>query len=159
MNHFMPEGLWGLVAAAAAAAGLAGGAAAQLPTRPGPDYSDIGTDPSGNLTISIPVATPPGIADTTPRFELGYSSGAGNGLLGVGWRVNGLSQIQRCAAIPATDGRRGSVNFDANDRFCLDGARLIAVSGAYGAAGSVYRTEIESWRQITASSDQCGSGP
>lgn len=43
----------------------------------------------------------------------------------------------------------GSVNFDANDRYCMDGQRLVLVSGSYGAAGSEYRLERENFSQIT----------
>jgi len=61
----------------------------------------------------------------------------------------------------AQDGKHGSVNFDANDRFCLDGQRLILVagSGAYGAANSQYRTEIPTFTKIVANGSAGLSGP
>jgi hypothetical protein len=51
----------------------------------------------------------------------------------------------------AIDNFRGGVNFDMNDRYCMDGQRLILVSGTYGVAGSEYRTELDSFSKIVAS--------
>ncbi|RJQ47777.1 MAG: hypothetical protein C4528_04055, partial [Gammaproteobacteria bacterium] len=56
------------------------------------------------------------------------------------------------------DGFRGGINYDANDKYCLDGQRLIAVSGAYGANGTEYRTERESFTKIISYGTQ-GTGP
>lgn len=50
------------------------------------------------------------------------------------------------------------MDFDANDRFCLDGQRLMVVSGSYGADGAEYRTEQESFSRII-SYGTVGSGP
>jgi hypothetical protein len=105
---------------------------------------------TGAATYRIPVQVPPGIAGIQPKLELAYSSQSGNGLLGLGWNLSGISSITRCAKTMASDGVRGTVNFDANDRYCLDGQKLILVSGTYGAAGSQYRTEVETFSRITA---------
>jgi YD repeat-containing protein len=45
------------------------------------------------------------------------------------------------------------VNYDANDRFCLDGERLIRIDQTlnYGAPGQKYRTEHESFTKIESS--------
>jgi hypothetical protein len=43
----------------------------------------------------------------------------------------------------------GGVNYDDNDRYCLDGQRLIAISGQNGKSGSEYRTEIETFSEPT----------
>jgi hypothetical protein len=106
---------------------------------------------------------PPGIAGVEPKLALVYSSRAGNGPFGVGWNLTGLSAITRCARTVAQDGigMRGSVNFDANDRFCLNGSRLmlLAGTGAYGAAGSEYRTEIPTFTKIIANGSAGLSGP
>lgn len=114
--------------------------------------------PSGAATYRIPIQVPPGVAGMQPKLEVVYSSQSGNGFLGLGWGLSGLSTVTRCPRTQAQDGVRGGVNFDANDRFCLDGQRLILVSGTYGAAGSEYRTEIESFAKITAVGT-AGSGP
>ncbi|WP_316233742.1 FG-GAP-like repeat-containing protein [Bradyrhizobium sp. SZCCHNPS2010] len=113
---------------------------------------------AGAATYSVPVSVPPGSAGMAPSVSLNYSSQGGNGLLGVGWSLGGLSAIGRCPRTVAQDGVRGGVNYDANDRFCLDGRRLVAVSGAYGADGTEYRTEIESYSKII-SHGAAGNGP
>jgi hypothetical protein len=69
-------------------------------------------------------------------------------LLGVGFGLGGLSAIHRCSKTIAIDGVKGGVNYDDNDRYCLDGQRLIAISGQNGKSGSEYRTEIETFRRI-----------
>jgi hypothetical protein len=62
-----------------------------------------------------------------------------------------LSIITRCPQTFAQDGQRIPVTFTATDRFCLDGQRLMAVKGTtYGAPGSIYRTERESFSNIVA---------
>ncbi|MBW1945751.1 MAG: VCBS repeat-containing protein, partial [Deltaproteobacteria bacterium] len=50
------------------------------------------------------------------------------------------------------------VDFDANDRFCLDGQRLIAVGGAYGANATEYRTEINSFSKVISYTEPGTSG-
>ena len=114
--------------------------------------------PSGAATYSIPIQVPPGIAGMQPELSLNYNSQAGNGLLGVGWSLGGLSAITRCPTTLEQDGFIDGVDFDSNDKFCLDGQRLIAVSGAYGADGTEYRTEIDSFSKIVSYGSQA-NGP
>ncbi|HEY3637122.1 MAG TPA: hypothetical protein VGK90_03140, partial [Rhizomicrobium sp.] len=80
--------------------------------------------------------------------------------MGIGWSISGLSAITRCPQTISQDGYHGSVNFDNNDRFCLNGQRLILIGGTYGAAGSQYQTEIDSYKKIVACQTVSGgSGP
>ncbi|MGV3661042.1 MAG: FG-GAP-like repeat-containing protein [Prosthecobacter sp.] len=53
---------------------------------------------------------------------------------------------------------KGSINFDANDRFALDGQRLIAISGADGGDGTEYRLEFDPTSRIRSYGVE-GSGP
>jgi hypothetical protein len=110
---------------------------------------------TGEATISIPIQVPRGIAGMEPQLSLNYSSGAGNGLLGVGWYLAGPSSIARCGKTPRHDaGVRGTVTFSTADRFCLDGQRLLSdvatTDTTYGAANTVYWAERESFSRITA---------
>jgi hypothetical protein len=114
--------------------------------------------PSGAFTYSIPIAVPPGIAGIEPKLSLAYNSQGGNGLLGMGWSLSGLSVIHRCPKTVVQDGVHGSVNYNANDRYCLDGQRLVAINGSYGADATEYRTESESYSRIVSYGSQ-GSGP
>ena len=114
---------------------------------------------TGAASYSVPVNVSPGTAGMAPSLSLNYSSQSGNGLLGVGWSLGGLSAIGRCPRTIAQDGVRGGVNYDANDRFCLDGQRLVPISGNYyGADGAEYRTEIDSYSKIISHGGD-GNGP
>ena len=114
--------------------------------------------PTGAATYSIPIALPPGTAGVDPSLSLDYNSNVGNGLLGIGWSLSGLPSITRCSRTMAQDGAVSGVNYDANDRFCMDGQRLVAISGAYGADGTQYRTEVDTFSKIISHSS-AGSGP
>jgi hypothetical protein len=121
-----------------------------------PGKFDVGS--SGAATYSIPIAVPPGTAGIAPALALGFSSQGSNGIAGMGWSLSGLPSINRCPRTIAQDGVRGGVNFDANDRFCMDSQRLMVISGAYGADGAEYRTEIESFTRVI-SHGAAGTGP
>ena len=118
---------------------------------PGSITGNFSVSESGAASYSVPIAVPPGTAGMEPRLSLNYSSQGGNGIAGVGWSLGGLSAITRCPQTIVHDGAMRGVELDANDRFCLDGQRLILVSGAtYGAVGAEYRTEIESFSKIVS---------
>lgn len=112
----------------------------------------------GAATYTLPIAVPPGTGGMEPKLAFAYNSSTGNGLLGVGWSLSGLSAVTRCPRTKAQDDVRGGIKFDANDRFCLDGQRLIAISGTYGADGTEYRTERESYAKVV-SYGTAGNGP
>jgi RHS repeat-associated protein len=106
---------------------------------------------TGGATYSIPIAVPPGINGVVPQVGLVYNSQGGNGLAGYGWNISGVSAITRIPRTKFHDGVVGGVNLDTNDRFALDGQRLILKTGTiYGAAGSQYETESFSNLKITA---------
>lgn len=113
---------------------------------------------SGAGAYSIPLSIPPGTAGMQPSLSVEYSSSAPSGLLGPGWSLSGLSFVARCAATVPVDGYVGGVEFGSEDRFCLDGQRLIAVTGAYGADGTEYRTQSDSFARVI-SHGQAGNGP
>jgi RHS repeat-associated protein len=113
---------------------------------------------AGAFTYSVPIIVPPGTAGMGPALALDYSSQNGDGPEGIGWALTGMPAITRCPRTVAQDGIHGGVNFDANDRFCMEGQRLVLVAGAYGADGSEYRTEIDSYSRILAHG-VAGNGP
>ncbi|MBW9335373.1 hypothetical protein FEE59_17830 [Herbaspirillum sp. RU 5E] len=112
----------------------------------------------GAAAYSLQIDVSPGSGGMQPKLSLNYNSQSGNGLLGLGWGLGGIGNITRCARTIAQDGIRGGVNYDQNDRFCLDGERLIAVNGRDGADGTEYRTERESFARIV-SYGTAGNGP
>ncbi len=101
----------------------------------------------GNASYSIPIQIPSGRGGMQPDVSLNYTGG-GNGVLGMGWSLGGLSSIHRCPASFDVDGFVGSINFDVNDRFCLDGQRLIPVIGTNGSVGTSYRVENDGYSDI-----------
>lgn len=117
---------------------------------PGSTQTSYGVSSNGSFQFQIPIVIPQGRNGVQPNLSLSFSSSGGNGMAGVGWGVSGLGAITRCGKTIATNGVRGGVQHDSNDRFCLNGQQLILVSGSYGAAGSEYRTEIDQFAKIKA---------
>ncbi|WP_445357512.1 FG-GAP-like repeat-containing protein [Microbulbifer sp. ANSA002] len=106
---------------------------------------------SGAATYSVPIAKAAGTAGVAPEVTLNYSSSGGNGLLGRGWAIGGMSGVSRCRQTLAIDGQVTPLNWSASDRFCLDGQRLIKTSGSqYGAVGATYKTEMDSYVMVTS---------
>lgn len=106
---------------------------------------------AGAATYSIPITVPDGIAGVRPSLALTYSSAAGRGLVGPGWSLDGVSAISRCRQVMAIDGAPKPLSLSSQDRFCLNGKRLILVRGStYGAVGAEYRFEIDDFSIITS---------
>ena len=140
-------------------AGEASGAsAAPARTVAGRLPGTLSVDPTGAASYRIPLAVPPGTAGVEPSLSLSYGSSAGAGVAGLGWSLDGLSSIDRCRRTKAQDNIRGTVKYASTDRFCLDGQRLVAVRGAYGASGTEYRTEIDTFVKVI-SRGAAGGGP
>ncbi|MCZ6804228.1 MAG: SpvB/TcaC N-terminal domain-containing protein [Proteobacteria bacterium] len=119
---------------------------------------DVGVD--GSASYSIPISIPAGTAGMQPSVALVYNSNVGNGLLGVGWNISGLSAIIRCPTTLVQDGFIDGVDFDNNDKFCMDGQRLVEVDSGTDDEGAYieYRTENESFTKIL-SYGTAASGP
>ncbi|NET24404.1 polymorphic toxin-type HINT domain-containing protein [Okeania sp. SIO1I7] len=127
----------------------------ELGTIPG----EFAVNGNGGATYSVSIEVPPGINGVQPNLSLVYNNQQQNGLLGMDWQLAGLSAIARCGKTIATDGTKGGVNFDSEDRFCWDGQRLIAVNGEYGADGTEYRTERETWAKVVSHTVDGKNGP
>ncbi|PFH48340.1 hypothetical protein AMATHDRAFT_150088 [Amanita thiersii Skay4041] len=101
-------------------------------------------DPSGSFTMNVPLQLPQ--SRFKPDLSLAYHSAAVEpSLLGRGWSLLGASAIERVPATAAQDGFRGTVKYDANDRFALDGQRLVKIG-----TKNEYRFEVEQWSRIFA---------
>lgn len=121
-------------------------------------------DQSGNAQFEIPLYTPRGAGGLTPNLSLVYNSSYGDGLLGFGWQLHGMSSIALCRQAP--EHGDGPVSTWMTDNptsavYCLDGERMDLVSGTNGAQGAVYRLESDSMTEIVVesagSSDSQGS--
>lgn len=105
---------------------------------------------SGAATYGIPLSLPAGTAGVAPEISLNYTSQGGNGLVGHGWALGGLSAISRCRQTLGQDGQAKAITWTQEDRFCLDGQRLLVAEGDYGQPNSLYRTEIDSFALVQA---------
>ena len=125
---------------------------------------------SGSPRFSYPITVPPGVAGMAPQLALSYNGGGVNGVVGHGWTIQGMSLVGRCPGVEAVDGdgKRTPIKYQASDKLCLDGQRLIPTNDsgvpvavpegdASGLSSATtcrdYRTEVDSYARIRA----CGS--
>jgi hypothetical protein len=101
----------------------------------------------GSAQYTIPIEVPPG-RSIQPELALRYTSSTGNGALGVGWSLDGLSVITRCARTFAQDGYSQPVTNTTSDALCLDGQRLVLVSGQDWSHGAEYRTAVDTFDKV-----------
>ena len=105
---------------------------------------------TGAATYNLPIEVPPGINGVSPKIGLTYSSQASNGIAGYGWTISGLSSISKVGSNKFFDGKNSIINYSEDDRFMLDGQRLLLKSGNYGLDGAEYQTETYSNLKITS---------
>ena len=112
----------------------------------------------GAAVYTIPIELPAGINGMQPSLAVTYNSQAGNGLLGWGWDLTGISAITRAGTTLYHDGYMSGADFN-DDRFYLDGQRLMVVSGNYGANGAEYKTELDGMAKIVSYTCDTTNGP
>ena len=100
----------------------------------------------GGAIYSIPIELPKGIGNMQPELEIVYNSQCGNSLLGYGWNILGISSITRTGSTLYHDGKMTTADLSDDDRFMLDGQRLILV----GTSGNTeeYKTEQDEFSKI-----------
>lgn len=81
--------------------------------------------PTGARTYTVPIELPAGMAGFTPQLSLVYNSMSGQGLVGMGWTIAGLSSISRGNKSVYYDGIADGIGMTEDDAFFLDGMRLI----------------------------------
>jgi RHS repeat-associated protein len=108
---------------------------------------DFSVSNDGAAQYSLPLWVPQGRGRSTPKLALSYHSRAGNGLLGVGWSLSGLSAIGWCPRTHAQDGYSNAGRFNAADALCLDGNRLVP-QGTGSPPERLYKTERETFARI-----------
>ncbi len=79
---------------------------------------------SGAANYIIPIELPAGINGIKPNISIAYNSQGGNGLLGMGWSLEGFSKIMRGGSNIYFNNLLDPLDFDDNDNFFLDGNRL-----------------------------------
>lgn len=113
--------------------------------------------PTGAATYTIPINVSPGTNGMQPQLAITYSSQAGNGQLGMGWGLAGLSAINRGGEDVENPDIPGQMNapieFVFEDEFYLDGERLVRTGtspGGHGADGTAYDTQLARFMQCTS---------
>lgn len=105
----------------------------------------------GGATYQIPIDVAPGRAEVQPQVALTYSSqNMAEGLVGVGWNVLAGSAITRCAPTPIEDSAIGPITFSQEDKFCLDGQRLILSPQTNSKTLRKFRLNIDNFALISA---------
>ena len=103
----------------------------------------------GLAFYNIPIEVVPGTKGVQPHLAVTYNSAGGLGLLGSCWTLAGCSVISRTPRNVYYDGGVGSINYNNNDRYSLDGKRLIKLSsGSYAVTNAVYGTEVEDFTRV-----------
>ncbi|MCB9634610.1 MAG: hypothetical protein H6721_20995, partial [Sandaracinus sp.] len=107
---------------------------------------------AGTGTYAVPLAMPGGRGGLSPSVALSYSTGAGNGPVGIGWGIGNA-----CIHRQSDRGLPGYVDAPAwhplEDRFVYDGAHeLVPVDGDEVAAidGGIVPAELAGWQQYRA---------
>ena len=129
---------------------------AQPQSAPAPGTNPVGAipgvidvSPMGAATYTIPIEVVSGTQGMQPSLSVVYNSFGGMGLPGMKWNLAGLSAITRCGQTPYYDDNITGIQFNGNDRFAIDGNRLLQISnGIYGGNGEKYATEMENFTRV-----------
>ncbi|CAN97847.1 hypothetical carbohydrate-binding protein, Rhs family [Sorangium cellulosum So ce56] len=135
-------------------------------SRPAPEVETVaaGTIPgafsitsTGEAVYTMDLASPPSRAGMGPRIQLVYRSDGGDGVLGNGFSITGLSAITRCPKSLAQDGEIRGVRYDGDDALCLDGQRLVPVGEGPGTIE--YRTFPDTFVKVVGHYPPDGGAP
>ncbi len=103
----------------------------------------------GAATYSIPIEVVPGTNGVQPKLSIVYNSMSGLGLLGQKWDLQGISSISRIPKSFFYDRDILPIRYDTNDRFALNGNRMILFRGhTYQENDAVYCFEVEDFSRI-----------
>jgi RHS repeat-associated protein len=111
----------------------------------------------GSSSYTIPITVPPGRAGIEPQLALRYTSTTGNGALGIGWSLDGLSAIARCPKTHAHNGVTEAIRLSqlgSSTELCLDGQHLVEIADL-GGGSKEYRTDIDTFVKVVS----FGEGP
>ncbi len=98
--------------------------------------------PSGAAKYNVPLQFPQGTKGVMPKISLNYNSQGGDGLMGKGWSLGGLSLISRFPYTYYYNDTSQSVVFNDLDQLIFNGNHLIKINE------EEYRTENETFTKI-----------
>lgn len=98
-----------------------------------------GVNPDGSYSETLPIEIPAGRNGIQPKLALSYNSNGSNGIVGVGWNIQGLPAITRI-------NYGNGINYNGADSYVGPEGRLIDVSASASApVGTVFHSENEAW--------------
>lgn len=104
---------------------------------------------SGSFSYSLPINLPPGGGDLAPNLNIGYSSGSGNGVMGYGWSMTGLSAITSTGYNWHLDGKVDALRND-DRKLMLGGTRLKSLGAVNGNGEEFFLLESDPYTKITS---------
>ncbi len=106
----------------------------------------LSVTPGGGAVYSMKIEVPPGMAGMTPELGLVYNSHGGEGVLGKGWGIGGMSVISKTNGTYYFNDFPKDVNFS-DDQLTLDGKKLIKTDPN----ANEYRLETDDMTKIVKS--------
>lgn len=109
---------------------------------PGSFSGSLDISPMGGATYVVPLDLPEGIGGLQPNLSIGYSSQGGDGIMGKGFSISGVSSISRRNSTVFHESANAAVSYSSSDKFMLDGSVLKYYST------NEYKTELNSASRI-----------
>ena len=104
--------------------------------------------PMGAATYTIPLEVPKGLSGMEPQISITYNSQMGNGIVGYGCSISGISSITRNSRDIYHDGAAHGIGYTCDDAFSLDGQRLMITQPRNGSDSVVYCLERSPFTRI-----------
>jgi RHS repeat-associated protein len=82
---------------------------------------------NGARCYNVPIEIIPGRQSFQPNLSLSYNSQLGNGVVGMGWNIDGLSSIESVSKNIYFDGTNDIPDLLASGEYALDGIRLVKI--------------------------------
>jgi len=113
---------------------------------------------TGAATYQVDLDMPDG-GRLMPKIGINYNSQVGNGLVGYGFNITGISCITRGSKDLYHDNVQQGPKYNTSDALFLDGKRLLLQSGTEGTDGAVYAPEGDPYTKVNlhGNSDQTSS--
>ena len=114
----------------------------------GSPQGSFGVSPLGGATYTIGIESPQGLPGMQPNVAIVYNSQSGNGVVGYGCSISGISAITRGPRTVYHDGKAVGITHGMDDAFYLDGQRLVLREHTEGSDSSVYCLENDPFFRI-----------
>jgi RHS repeat-associated protein len=113
---------------------------------------------TGSASYYLQLITSPGTS-VNPKLGIVYNSMSGDSYLGRGFNLDGFQAISRIGQSIDPNGKTTTIELNNNDKYALNGDRLIAKNNAigYGTDKSIYYSEHNLTDQIQAFGNIVGS--